>query len=212
MSSKIVAPRPVINDHQSLIYYSASFESSFHSLGLDSTYHSMEYGNLFCRIRDRSLITWMGGYKMRRSRVQNFSRPPSRLGKTFCAPPFKGWKLFAPPLPPSLWLKPQLKLHRNFLCPPPPSAWPKLVVPPFVGVKLHLPTALPFCSPPPPLPVTSDHSLRYLILFHLFFWILFFFFFFFQKKTKMYWKSLDLWVMVFKTRIRLAKKILNKGL
>ena len=26
-----------------------------------------------------------------------FAPPPSRQGKTFCAPPFKGWKLFAPP-------------------------------------------------------------------------------------------------------------------
>ena len=24
--------------------------------------------------------------------------PPSRQGKTFCAPPFKEWKLFPPPL------------------------------------------------------------------------------------------------------------------
>ena len=28
---------------------------------------------------------------------------PSKQGKTFCAPPFKEWKLFAPP-PPSIWL------------------------------------------------------------------------------------------------------------
>ena len=40
-----------------------------------------------------------GGYKMGKSRVRNFLRPPpSRQGKTFCAPPFKEWKLFVPPL------------------------------------------------------------------------------------------------------------------
>ena len=39
-----------------------------------------------------------GGYKMGKSRVRNFLRPPSRQGKTFCAPPFKEWKLFVTPL------------------------------------------------------------------------------------------------------------------
>ena len=60
-----------------------------------------------------------GGYKMGKSRVRNFLRPPSRQGKTFRAPllksgnvlrppsrqgktfrtpPFKEWKLYAPPL------------------------------------------------------------------------------------------------------------------
>ena len=58
-------------------------------------------------VRDWPLISGRGGYKMRKSRVRNFLRPPpptSRQGKTFRAPPpFKEWKLFVPP-PPTIWL------------------------------------------------------------------------------------------------------------
>ena len=48
-------------------------------------------------IRDRTLITGRGGYKMRKSWVGNILRPLSRQGRTFGAPPYKEWKLFAPP-------------------------------------------------------------------------------------------------------------------
>ena len=44
---------------------------------------------------------------------------PSRQGKSFCAPPFKEWKLVASP--PTIWLKLQATaktLLQNFLCPP----------------------------------------------------------------------------------------------
>ena len=53
-------------------------------------------------LRDWSLITGRGGYKMGKSRVRNLLCPPSRQGKTFPPPPFKEWKLFVPP---SIWLK-----------------------------------------------------------------------------------------------------------
>ena len=109
-------------------------------------------------IRDWSLITGRGGYKMGKLRVQNFLRPPpSRQGKTFRAPPFKEWKLFTPPpynmaKTSSYHVKTTPKLFV-----PPPSAWLKLFRPPlFVGVKLHVP------PPPvllPPLPLISDQSL-----------------------------------------------------
>ena len=103
-------------------------------------------------LRDWSLITGRGGgYKMGKPRVRNFLRsyPQDRV------------KLFAPPL---------LK-RGNFSRPPPYNmaktssyrikTTPKLFVPPlqhgqnffrpplFVGVKLHVPPPLPFCSPPP---------------------------------------------------------------
>ena len=80
-------------------------------------------------------------------------------------------KLFAPPPqgakhslhPPSIWIKlqaPVLKLPRNFLCPPFSMA-KTLSAPLFVGVKLHLPPPLPFCSPRS-LPLISDPSLKVL--------------------------------------------------
>ena len=57
-------------------------------------------------MRDWSLITGRGGYKMGKSMARNFlPPPPSSKGKTFHAPPptFKEWKLFVPNLqPPAL--------------------------------------------------------------------------------------------------------------
>ena len=73
------------------------------------------------KLRDRSIITWRGGYKLGKSRVRNLLRPPppSGQGKTFCSPLLKSG---------------------NFLCPPPfnmaktsnycVKTTPKLVVPP----------------------------------------------------------------------------------
>ena len=81
--------------------------------------------------------------------------------ETFCAappppPPQVRVKLVTPP-PPSLWLKlqaPMLKPPQNFLCPPFRMAKTFSAPPPpfFVGVKLHMPSPLLFCSPPPPPP------------------------------------------------------------
>ena len=74
-----------------------------------------------------------GGYKMGKSRVRNFLRPPpppSRQGKTFCAPPFKDWKLFAPPYnmaktssyyvktTPKLFVPPPFSMAKTFSAPP----------------------------------------------------------------------------------------------
>ena len=39
-----------------------------------------------------------GGYKMGKSRVQNFLRHPLKTGLNFLRPPFKEWKLYAPSL------------------------------------------------------------------------------------------------------------------
>ena len=96
------------------------------------------------QLRDWSLITGRGGYKMGKSRVRNFLRPPpSRQGKIFRAPPFKEWKLFAPPLQYGYNFKLPCKNYPKTCCAP-PSAWLKLFAPPlFVGVKLHV--------PPPPV-------------------------------------------------------------
>ena len=67
------------------------------------------------------------------------------------------------PPPPSVWLHLQAtaqKLPQNLLCPSFIMAKTFSAPPPlFVGIKLHMPP-LPFCSPPPPLPVISDQSLR----------------------------------------------------
>ena len=50
-------------------------------------------------IRDWSLITGRGGLQNGKiAGPKLFAPPPSRQGKTFCAPPFKEWKLNAPPL------------------------------------------------------------------------------------------------------------------
>ena len=116
-------------------------------------------------LRDWSLITGRGGgYKMGKSWVRNFPLPPpSRQGKTFRAPPFKEWKLFAPPLQYGYNFKLLRKNYPKTFCAP-PSAWLKLFPPPpFHRGKLHVPPPLPFCSPPP-LPVISDQSLRALPL------------------------------------------------
>ena len=104
-------------------------------------------------LRDWSLFTGRGGYKMGESWVRNFLRPPSRQDKTFRAPPppLKSGKFSGPP--PTIWLKLQAtaeKLPQNFLCPPFSMARTFSAPPPlFVTVKLHMPP-LPFCSPPPP--------------------------------------------------------------
>ena len=46
----------------------------------------------------RRLILISADYKMEKSPVRNFMHPPpSRHGKSFHAPLFKEWKLFAPP-------------------------------------------------------------------------------------------------------------------
>ena len=99
-----------------------------------------------------------GGYKMGKSWVRNFLRPPppSRQGKTFCPPPLLRSGKFS--CPPTKWLKLQAsayKLPQHLLCSPFSMAKTISAPPPiFVGVKLHMPPPLPFCSPPP-LPFCS---------------------------------------------------------
>ena len=51
------------------------------------------------KFRDWSLITGRGGLQNGKiAGPKLFAPPPSRQGKTFLAPPFIEWKLFAPPL------------------------------------------------------------------------------------------------------------------
>ena len=53
----------------------------------------------FVPIRDWSLITGRGGLQNGKiAGPKLFAPPPSRQGKTFCAPPFKEWELFVTPL------------------------------------------------------------------------------------------------------------------
>ena len=78
-----------------------------------------------------------------------FAPPPSRQGKTFRAPPFKEWKLFAPP--------PYNMAKTSSYC---IKTTPKLFAPPPLQHGLNPPPHLPLCSPPPPLSVISDQSLK----------------------------------------------------
>ena len=104
-------------------------------------------------LRDWSLITGRGGGATKREIAgpKLFSPPPIQDRVKLFAPPtplLKSGNFLRPP-PPSIWLKIQATaytLPQNMLCPPPPSAWLK-----------HF---LSFCSPPPPLPVISDQSLK----------------------------------------------------
>ena len=100
-------------------------------------YHSL--------LRDWSLITRRGGYKMGKSRVRNLLRPPtSRQSKTFFAPPplLKSGNILRPP--PSIWLKLPYHIKTTLPFVPPPSAWLKLfsAPPPFYRGKTS--------HPPPP--------------------------------------------------------------
>ena len=111
-------------------------------------------------VRDWSLITGRGGLQNgKKSRVRNFLHPPTQDGKSFRAPPFKEWKLHAPPLQYGSNFKLPRKNYPKTFCAP-PFRMAKTFPPPPVGVKLHVPPPLPFCSPPPPLPVINDQSLR----------------------------------------------------
>ena len=74
-----------------------------------------------------------GVYQMGKSQVRNFLRltlpPPSRQGKTLCAPPppFKEWKLFEPPFNMAKTSSYHVKTTpKPFVPPPPPSAWLKI--------------------------------------------------------------------------------------
>ena len=84
-----------------------------------------------------------GATKLENRGSETFCATPSRQGKTFRAPPFKEWKLYAPPLQYGLNFKLPRKIYPKTFCAP-PSEWLKLFPPPlFVGVKLHV--------PPPPV-------------------------------------------------------------
>ena len=106
-------------------------------------------------IRDWSLITGRGGgYKMGKSRVRNFLRPPPQdRVKLFVPPLFKSGNFTRPP-PPYNMAKTssyRIKTTPKLFVAPPPSEWLKLCPPAlFIGVKLHMPPPLPFCSPAPP--------------------------------------------------------------
>ena len=112
-------------------------------------------------LRDWSLITGRGGgYKIGKSRVRNFLRPPPQdKVKLFTAPLLKSGNFLHPP--PYNMAKTSsycVRTTPKLLRPPPPSAWLKLCPPPlFIGVKLHV--APPSRFVPPPLSVLSDQSL-----------------------------------------------------
>ena len=116
-------------------------------------------------VRNWSLITGRGAYKMGKLWVRNFLRPPQDRVKTIAPPPPCG-NFLRPPPPPPLNMAKVPSYHINttpkLVVPPPPptSAWLKLFPPPFpLGKTSRAP--LPFCSPPPPphLPVICDKSL-----------------------------------------------------
>ena len=61
------------------------------------------FPNLLSFLRDWSLITAKGGYKLGKSGVRKLVvPPPSRQGKTFCVPLLKSGNILRPP---SIWLK-----------------------------------------------------------------------------------------------------------
>ena len=60
-----------------------------------------------------------GGYKMGKSRVRNFLRPPSRQGKTFCAPHLKSGNFCVPPSICRLKLQATHKNNPKTFCAPP---------------------------------------------------------------------------------------------
>ena len=84
-----------------------------------------------------------GATKWENRGSETFCATPSRQGKTLRAPPFKEWKLYAPPLQYGYNFKLPRKIYPETFCAP-PSEWLKLFPPPlFVGVILHV--------PPPPV-------------------------------------------------------------
>ena len=104
-------------------------------------------------LRDWSLITGRGGLKNGKiAGPKLFAPPPSRQGKTFRAPPFKEWKLYAPPPPYNMAKTSSYRVKSTpKLFVPPPSEWLKLFLPPlFVGVTLHVPPPSRFVAPPSP--------------------------------------------------------------
>ena len=102
-------------------------------------------------VRDWSLITRRGGYKMGKSEVWNFLRPPQDRVKLFAPPTFIEWKLFAPPPPFSMAKISSYRLKTTpiLFVAPPPSAWLKLP-PPLLrrGKPSHAPPSR-FVPPPP---------------------------------------------------------------
>ena len=138
-------------------------------------------------LRDWSVITWRGGYKMGKSRVRNFLHPPSQQDKTFRAPFLKSGNLLRPPFlksgnllrPPFLksgnFLRPPFNMAKTssyciettsklFVPPPPPFSMAEtLSVPLFAGIKLNMPSRSSICTPHP-FPVISYQTLKYLYL------------------------------------------------
>ena len=82
--------------------------SNLHEVAEDRFFENQEFVDvdIQCKIRDWSLITGRGGdYKMGKSRVRNFLRPPPQdKVKLFAPPPpiSKECKHFDPP---TIWLK-----------------------------------------------------------------------------------------------------------
>ena len=117
----------------------------------EEVYFSCVHCCYFWRIvRDWSLITGRRGYKMGKLRAQNFLRPPLRQGKTFRAPLLKSGNFLRPPFNMAKTSSYHVETTpKRFVTPPPPSAWLKVFpTPVFIGVKLHMPAPLLFCSPP----------------------------------------------------------------
>ena len=122
----------------------------YHSGRVSSQQSPDYFSTTFCLLRDWSLITGRGGATKWENRgSETFCAPPQDSVKLSAPPPFKEWKLSAPPLQYGSNFKLQHKNYPKTYCAP-PSEWPKLFPSPlFVGVKLHVPP-LPFCSPPSP--------------------------------------------------------------
>ena len=119
------------------------------------------------RLRDWSLITGKGVYKMGKIAGLKLFAPPPPLktgGNFLCPPPlFKGWKLVGPPIT-------MAKTSSSRV-----ETTPKVVMPPFSMAKTCYAPPPPFCrgetslAPPPsrfvaPILVISDQSLKIKVL------------------------------------------------
>ena len=112
-------------------------------------------------LRDWSLIMGRGGYKMGKSRVRNFLRPPSRQGKTFRPPPLlKSGNFSCPPAYNKAKTSSyHVKTTPKLFVPPPFSMAKTFSAPPFRRGKTSRAPPPPSRFVAPPLPVISDQSL-----------------------------------------------------
>ena len=100
---------------------------------------------------------WQGGGDLRNGKIAGpklvVPSPQDRVKLFAPPPPFKGWKLFVPP-PITMAKTSSFRVKTTSKLVVPPFSMPKTFsVPPFCRGKTSLAPPLPFCSPPPPLPV-----------------------------------------------------------